>query len=154
MTEPIAFLALKSCEELVDDPSEWYYRQVHPTFVSDGIIDPDAFRCNDGELSGARSSKQTAQGAYEEYPANRTAGTWGLTIAQVVKAKARVVDDSKCPLPHGLQAWPKGHAFLDQRIGDKTFRKQMRSNLARHAMKNKRLYPPPDPAAGESSNQG
>jgi hypothetical protein len=149
MTEPVAFPALRSCEELLDDGSEWYYRQVHPTFVDeDNNVGVGAFRCSDGELSGARSSRQTAQGAYEEYRRDsgedRTAGTWGLTLAQVVYAKGRVVDDSQCPIPPGLSAWPTGHVYLDQRVSDTAVYKQMRDNLARQATKNKRLYPPAD----------
>jgi hypothetical protein len=119
MTESVKFPALEPCEEELDNPSEWYYRQVHPTFVSQGIVnpdafivDPEAFRSNGGKVSGTRSSKQTPQGAYDEYrrdfPNNLTAGTWGVTLAQVVNVKSRLVDDTKCPPPPGITVWPTG----------------------------------------------
>ena len=98
MTEAATFPALEVCEEALGDLSEWYYRQIHPTRVNEGIVDAEAFTPNssdDRKLSGARSSKQTPRGAYEEYrrdfPNNPTAGTWGVTLAQVVNAKGRLV---------------------------------------------------------------
>lgn len=140
MTEPVTFPALESCEELLTAPSEWYYRQIHPTFLSEGMIDPDAFRSDDRKVSGTRSSKQTPQGAYDEcrrdYPNRKTAGTWGVTLAQVRTAKGRLVDDSGCPPPEHLGHWPTGHTYLDQRLADKGVRSQMRSNIARKAAAN------------------
>ncbi len=151
MTEAATFPALEPCEEALDDLSEWYYRQIHPTRVNQGIVDAEAFtpsQRDERKLSGARSSKQTPQGAYEEYCRDfgndRTAGTWGVSLAQVVKAKGRLVDDSKCPPPPGLQRWPTGHTYLDQRITDKAIRSAMRLKLARDATKNRRLHPAPD----------
>lgn len=148
MTEATTFPALESCEEALDDLSEWYYRQVHPTFVSEGMVNPEAFRSDDRKVSGTRSTRQTAQGACEEYrrdyPNNRTAGTWGVTLAQVVNAKGRLVDDSQCPPPARLGHWPTGHTYLDQRINDRGIRSKMRLNLAGDATRNGCLYPAPD----------
>ncbi|HTX55298.1 MAG TPA: hypothetical protein VMD08_17980 [Candidatus Baltobacteraceae bacterium] len=143
MTEAVAFPALEPCEEALDDLSEWYYRQIHPTRVSDGTVDAEAFtpsQRDERKLSGVRSSKQTARGAYEEYrrdfPNNPTAGTWGVTLEQVAKAKGRLVDDSQCPPPPGLASWPTGHTYLDQRINDRGIRSKMRLTLARDATNN------------------
>jgi hypothetical protein len=146
MTEADTFPAIEPCEEALGEPSELYFRQIHPTLVKEGIVDAAAFTPStrdDRKLSGARSSKQTPEGAFEEYR-NLTAGTWGVTLAQVIKAKGRLVDDSKCPPPPDLEAWPTGHTYLDQRIDDKNIRKKMRLLLARDATLRRRLYPPPD----------
>jgi hypothetical protein len=158
MTEPLTFPALESCEELLTEPSEWYYRQIHPTFLCEGIINPDAFQSGDRKASGTRSSKQTAQDAYEEsrrdYPNRKTAGTWGVTLAQVLTAKGRLVDDSACPPPEGYTHWPTGHTYLDQRIADKGVRSQMRGNLARKAAANGCQYAAPDEPSAPGTATG
>jgi hypothetical protein len=153
MTEPNmpAFPDLLECEELVQDSDEWFYRQVKPTQVNEGIVDVAAFQTSDRDrrmLSGVRSSRQSAQGAYEEarrdYPDKPTDGSWGVTVAQVEKARSRVVDDSNCPVPQGLTRWPTGHAYIDQRLEDKLARKRLRDLLAGYATRNRRQYPPPE----------
>lgn len=153
MTEAVSFPPLEQCEEALDNAAEWYYRQIHPAYVDEGIVDVQAFAPSsqdDGKISGVRSSKQTAKGAYEDYP-NASAGTWGVTLAQVLNAKGRLVDDSKCPVPSHLPSWPKGHSYLDQRINDRSIRKRLRDVLARDATKNGCQYPAP--AAQTSSTQ-
>lgn len=144
------FPPLEPCEKLVEDPSEWFFRQVHPGRVSEGVVDAEAFTPStndDRKLSGVRSLKQSAEGAYNEwrrdYPEHRTAGTWGVTLAQVLKANGRLVDDSDCPPPPGQDRWPTGHIYLDQRV-DKPTRKKMRLTLVRDATNNRRRYPAPE----------
>jgi hypothetical protein len=149
MTEDWKLPELRPCEELVTDPNELYLRQVRPKHwdgkeVSFQAFDPSSN--DDGMVSGARSTKQTAQGAYEERLALRqgsTAGTWGVSAAEVSREKSRIVDDSLCPPPPG-GPWPKGHSYLDQRMPDKPHRRKLRINLARAATNRKRLYPPPE----------
>ncbi|WP_156748674.1 hypothetical protein [Mycobacterium sp. E3198] len=160
MTEPVSFPALESCEELLTDPAEWYYRQIHPQSVNEGIVDIRAFTpssSDDRKVSGARGSKQDARGAYEEhrrdYPHRETAGTWGVTLAQVLKAKGRLVDDSECPVPAPLTRWPTGHCYLDQRIDDRTTRNKLRLTLAADATRNVCQYPAPDDEQEPSGSQ-
>lgn len=149
MTEEWQLPELAQCEELVTDPAELYLRQVRHKHwdgreVSFQAFDPSS---NDnGMISGARSAKQTAQGAYEDREALRpgsTAGTWGVLVAEVAAEKSRIVDDTACPPPLN-GPWPKGHSYLDQRMPDKPHRRKLRINLARAATNRKRLYPPPE----------
>ena len=151
MTQPVTFPALESCEELLTEQSEWYYRQIHPQSVNQGIVDVSAFTpssSDDRKVSGVRSAKQDAKGAYEEYrrdfPNRKTAGTWGVTLAQVLKAKGRLVDDSECPVPAPLERWPTGHCYLDQRIDDRAVRNKLRLTLAADATRNGCQHPAPD----------
>lgn len=135
---------LEPCERLVDDPDELYLRQVHPSYWDGYEIDLKAFETssNDGHrLSGARSSVQTPEGAYRERLAmnRRSAGTWAVSVAQVVDQQSRVVDDAACPPPS--EGWPVGHCYLDQRLPDKPQRRKLRMTLARYATLRGRLYP-------------
>lgn len=140
------FPPLQPCEVLADNPTEWFFRQVHPTFESEGMIDVEAFTDSaHRQLSGARSSKQTARGAYEEWvarPGRLSAGTWGVTVAQVQRAGGRIIDDSACPLPEGVERWPTGHAYLDQRLNGKQARAKLRDAIAGAAARNRRKHPP------------
>lgn len=152
MTEPWQLPELRPCEELVTNPEELYLRQVRPAHwdgnqISVQALDPSSG--DDGMVSGARSSKQTARGAYEERLGLRpgsTVGTWAVSVAEVTQEKSRIVDDADCPSPAG-QTWPKGHSYLDQRLPERPQRRQLRLNLVRAANNRRRLYPPPDDAS-------
>jgi hypothetical protein len=130
------------------DPQELYLRQGNPRFTDRDAISWQAFRAtekDDGKLSGARDSKQTPVGAFEErnqHKPGSTAGTWGVSLEEVEQLKSRLVDDSSCPPPPEYSSWPLGHAYLDQRAFDKDGRKQLRLNLAGAATRRGRLYPP------------
>jgi hypothetical protein len=150
MTEPLTFPALEPCEEALTEQSEWYYRQIHPQWVNQGIVSVSAFTpssSDDRKVSGVRSAKQDAKGAYEEcrrdFPNRKTAGTWGVTLAQVHKANGRLVDDSECPVPAPLERWPTGHCYLDQRIDDKAVRNKLRLTIAAAATRNGCQYAAP-----------
>ena len=138
---------LRDCEELLTAADELYLRQVRPVLADDHDISPDAFRLSstdDGKLSGARDSKQSAKGAYEERNETRpgsSAGTWGVSVREVENFRSRLVDDAGCPPPPDLESWPLGHTYLDQRGFDKHGREQLRLNLAGAATRRKRLYP-------------
>lgn len=139
---------LESCEELLSEAGELYMRQVHPRYWDGREVSPQAFdpsTGDDGKVSGARSGKQSAKGAYDERQAAKpgsTAGTWAVTVTEVAHEKSRVVDDSKCPAPP--EGRPTGHCYLDQRMPDRPHRRKLRINLARAANRRGRLHPPVD----------
>lgn len=148
MTDGWTLPALDTCEELVDG-DELYLRQVHPDFWDGFEVSVFAFTTSsndDGKLSGARSGKQTAEGAYRErlQMGGLTAGTWAVTVTEVTRESSRVVDDTRCPPPPGEEGWPQGHCYLDQRMPDKPHRRKLRANLARAATLRKRLFPSPE----------
>jgi hypothetical protein len=150
---------LVACEEPLTDAEELYFRQVTAKHCDGNMVYNSAFlvpskrkdqeeslaeRADRYKLSGARSSKQTAQGAFEERQLIRpSAGTWGVSVGDVRNAGSRLVDDAACPPPEGM-VWPTGHTYLDQRFEDADFLEQLRMNLARAATRRKRLYPPPE----------
>jgi hypothetical protein len=64
------------------------------------------------KVSGARSSKQSPQGAFDERQKVRpSAGTWGVSVSEVDRAGSRLVDESACPAPEGIVR-PTGRAVL------------------------------------------
>ncbi|QDM55849.1 hypothetical protein SEA_MAGICMAN_32 [Gordonia phage MagicMan] len=144
------FPPLRDCEVELTDPDEHWYRQGHPNFlVTDGTEIGDlAFRCTENDkgcLSGARSTKQTPEGAYHERNTakpNSSGGTWAITVREIEALGARCVDDSACPPPEGMSEWPKGHAYLDMRAMSKDRQKDLRESLALIANRRERLYPP------------
>ncbi len=137
---------LEPCEELIEDEDEIYFRQVNPKYFDGVEVSAQAFDTSSkdaGKLSGARSSEQTAEGAYNDRIAmgGPTLGTWGVDARDVWAELSRLVDDSSCP-PPDERGWPQGHCYLDQRMPDRPHRRQMRINLARVATQKGRLHPP------------
>lgn len=136
-------ITIAGCEELLDDPTELYLRQVNPKHLaSPGVVGQDAFRpvtADKGKLSGARSTKQTAQGAHIErnsMKAGTTAGTWAVSVQDVAEVEAdyqaglRLIDDFSC-LGEGERTI--GHTYLDMRECEqmpKNERKVIRDRLA------------------------
>ena len=156
MTER-TFPDLLSCEELLTDSSELYFRQVTEAHCDGDMVYATAFqvpgkkrnetpeeRSERYKLSGARSLKQTAQGAYEERQLVRpSAGTWAVSVQEVRDAGTRLVDDGACPVAEG-EKLPTGHTYLDQRVEDSDFLEQVRMTLAGAASRRRRVYPPSD----------
>lgn len=142
MTASDTWPELQDCESQVDDPDELYLRQISSRNVSDGEVNGLAFRCTDadnGKLSGVRSSKQSAEGAYLSFP-GLSVGTWGVSIDEVAEIDLRVVDDETCPDAQR----PKGHAYLDMRRLEGKAAREMRdfrrTQLAYLAMQRGCLY--------------
>lgn len=104
--------------ELDEDDSELWYRQAYPDVVNDrDQVSIGAFRLRSEDqerLSGARSAKQSAQGAYLEHVARglASAGTWAVSAGEVRATGVRCVDDSEVP---GDCPKPTGHAYVDFR---------------------------------------
>lgn len=136
---------LEEGEELVDDPKEIWYRHAFPDAVEDrDELGAVAFRLhptNDhGKLSGVRSSKQTAQGAFDErlIMKPRTKGTWGVSIAELTSVFLRCIDDSAVP---SSTPRPVGHAYVDMRTVASDRMKDLRQELADFANDRGRLAP-------------
>ena len=144
------FPSLRDCEVELTDPDELWYRQGNPNLlVTDGTeIGELAFRCtadDNGCLSGARSTKQSAEGAYHERNDSKpgsSGGTWAISVGEIQTVGARCIDDSECPPPATVPTWPKGHAYLDMRPMSKTERRDLRESLALIANARERRFPP------------
>jgi hypothetical protein len=64
------------------------------------------------KVSGAHSSKQSPQDAFDERQRARpSAGTWGVSVSDVDRAGSRLIDDSACPTPEGISG-PRGATFF------------------------------------------
>lgn len=102
-----------SDERPLTDEGELLFRQVHSSFVDEGVPSSQAFKPTKkdaGKLSVSRSSKSTAKGAYEHHTAVLqldSAGTWAVTVAEAMAADLKSFDDP-------LDASPT-HAFIDFR---------------------------------------
>lgn len=93
-----------STEQPLTDPSEALYRQVHPSWIVDGMPSSQAFRPTKkdaGMLSITLGGKTTAEGAFVHHTQGLgriSAGTWAVTVAETAKADlpsyAQPLDDS------------------------------------------------------------
>lgn len=150
--------SLRVDEEVLDDPAEVYLRQCAAHAMEDGQPSVRMFRestADGGKISGARSSKTSAEEAYLHHEGAQTTGraatvgTYGLTIDQIRAAgdqtglPVRAVDDSRRRGEEG----PPGHTYLDQRhLGDRPSnpdKRALRAALYLRAMHNGRLWPTP-----------
>lgn len=121
------------------DPDEVLYRQVHPTWVQDGVPTSQAFTPtpkDEGELSIARGSLNTAEAAYKHYTTVQkfeSAGTWAVTVGEANGAGLESFDDARPDL--------LAHGFIDFRGLSKNAAKKKGVLLAARARVRGRLYP-------------
>jgi hypothetical protein len=121
------------------DPDEVLFRQVHPSWVHDGVPTSQAFTPtpkDEGELSIARGSLTSAEAAHKHHTTVQkfeSVGTWAVTVAEANDAELESFDDDQPDL--------LAHGFVDFRdLG----RKEAKRNgilLAAHARERGRLYP-------------
>lgn len=143
MTETTGFAALEPHEVELDSGDEFYWRQCHPNYLDGGVPSVQVFSestGDNGKISGARSSKASAQRAYEERLARggQTVGSWGVTVSEIITAGTRAVDDSA-----GDHALPTGHTYVDYRhLDDKPSVRAVRSRLHEAAISRPRGWPP------------
>lgn len=86
------------------DAEELLYRQVHPSWVQEGVPSSQAFKPTKkdaGMLSVALGSKTSAEGAFSHHVQVlklKSAGTWAVTVGEVTEAGldsyAQPLDDS------------------------------------------------------------
>lgn len=124
---------------LLTGQDEVLYRQVHPSWLDDGVPTSQAFTPtpkDKGELSIARGSLTTPEGAYKHYTTVlelASAGTWAVTVGEATDAQLESLSD---PL-HNDPA----HGFVDFRGLSKNEAKRRGMRLAASARARGRLYP-------------
>jgi hypothetical protein len=111
MTHP--FVPLRDDEQQLEDQQEILWRQIHPGFLHDGEVSSQAFRPTPKD-DGKVSMRRQAFGAGRAYVDHqrlgfRTAGTWGVSVGEVMHTQARAVDDASAP------GRPEAHAYIDYR---------------------------------------
>jgi hypothetical protein len=126
--------------KLLADHAEILYRQVHPTWVEDGVPSYLAFTPttkDKGQLSVDQGSLITAEDAYRHYTTVRklkSAGAWAVTVGEADGAELKSFDDHEDD--------PPAHGFIDFRGLSKREAKKRAAILAARAHKRGRLYPP------------
>lgn len=95
------------------DSEELLYRQVHPSWVQDGVPSSQAFRPTKkdaGMLSIALGSKTTPEGVFNHHTQVlklQSAGTWAVTVAEVAGAGLSSYEQPRDDSPD--------HGFIDFR---------------------------------------
>lgn len=123
----------------LEDTGELLYRQVHPTWVDDGVPSCQAFaptRKDEGKLSIARGSLTTAEGAYRHYTSVlklRSAGTWSVTVGEALTATLGSFAE---PLPDDA-----AHGYVDFRGLGRRDAERKAKLLLPHAIDRGRLHP-------------
>lgn len=122
---------LRDCEYELDDADELLWRQVHPRFVRDGVVAAEGFvgpKPGTSEISVVRSSVRSSDLArtyHTETLGLDSAGTWAVSVSEVLDGQGRSIDDANCP-----DVDTPGHAYVDLRLLSKNERKQARVVLA------------------------
>jgi hypothetical protein len=116
------------------------FRQVHPSWVQDGVPSSQAFRPtkkDEGMLSVARGSMITAEGAFEHHTkvlGHQSAGSWGVTVDEVGNVELACYADPTDDTPH--------HGLIDFReLARKPIETKSKILLAK-ARDRGRLHPP------------
>ncbi len=125
--------------QLLTDPAEVLFRQVHPKWVDGGVPSSQAFaptRKDEGELSIARAALTTAESAFKHYTMVQqmeSAGTWGITVGEASDAGLSSFDDHREDVP--------AHGFVDFRELGRRQAERKAKLLAACARTRGRLYP-------------
>lgn len=95
------------------DVEEVLRRQVHPSFFDRGEPSSQAFRPTKKD-AGCLSTRREAMPPKDAFEAHidagfASAGTWGISVGEVLAVELRVVDDSELP------SVPPCHAYIDFR---------------------------------------
>lgn len=121
------------------DPDEVLFRQVHPSWVDDGVPTSQAFTPtpkDEGELSIALGSLTTAEAAFKHHTTVlkfASAGTWAVTVGEADDAGLESFDDDQPDL--------LAHGFVDFRGLGRKEAKRRGMLLAASARARGRLYP-------------
>ncbi len=129
---------------MLEGPAELLWRQVLPDWIDDGIPSSQNFkptRKDEGRLSTRRSAMMSAQEAYDDHTKQwRSAGTWGVSVAEAKGAGLRAIDDSAMPDS------PFAHSYVDFRNLSRGKTDKAAIALKDFAVARGRAYP----AAGDS----
>ncbi|MGH2853373.1 MAG: hypothetical protein ACRDLF_04175 [Solirubrobacteraceae bacterium] len=142
MTDDLADASeTERAEQPLTNPDEALYRQVHPSWIADGVPSSQAFKPtkkDEGMLSIALGSKTTPEGAFAHHTQvlqRESVGTWGVSVAQATDAGLRSYEQPLDDSP--------AHGFIDFRglaRGQTEAKAKLLLGKARHRG---RLYPPP-----------
>jgi hypothetical protein len=127
--------------QLLTDRDEALYRQVHPSWIADGVPSSQAFKPSKkdaGMLSIALGSKTTPEGAFVHHTQvlkRESVGTWAVTVAETTEADLR-----SCEQP--LDDSP-AHGFIDFRGLGRGQTEARAKLLLGKARDRGRLHPPP-----------
>lgn len=125
---------LRDCESLLHEGPELQWRQVHPTFLKNGVVSQEAFvgtphdRDQVSTVRSVRRSAEEAHAHYTEVLGLASAGTWATSVDEVQSTTCRVVDDEACD-----EVEVPGHSYIDLRGLTKAAKKAARLELARVA---------------------
>lgn len=140
------------------DDDELLYRQVHPKDFLDGRVASSAFnpsKEHDYEVSVARETKTTPEGAYlhhTERLKRASIGTWAVSVGQ---ARAEQFWSYPDPIPPPQDAVPDpAHAIIDfSTVSSSGQRRAKALRLARQATDRGRLHPPATPSEAPRDTQ-
>ena len=142
--------ALRPLEVDITVASERLWRQVHPNNVKSNIVNSEAFLEVDAaafvgtpearyEVSTSMASVVSAQEAHEHFIQTlESAGSYMVTVADVVAAHSRAIDDSATYTSEGDVV---GHAIIDLRGMPRTLQRRARSHLAHVATQHGSQFP-------------
>jgi hypothetical protein len=125
--------------ERLADPGELLFRQVHPTWVDDGVPTSQMFAPtpkDEGMLSIARGSLTTAEAAFKHYTTVQkfaSAGTWAITVGEADNAGLECFNDDDPEL--------LAHGFIDFRGLGRKEAKRRAMLLTARARARGRLFP-------------
>lgn len=131
---------MSSTERPLADPDEALYRQVHPSWVADGVPSSQAFKPtkkDESMLSIALGSKTTAEGAFihhTEVLECKSEGTWGVTGSEVMEVGLNSYAQPLAESP--------AHGFIDFRGLGRAQIEVKAKLLLDKARRRGRLYPP------------
>jgi hypothetical protein len=141
------FLPMADGEVLITDKDEYYFRQCHPQFLTDGVPSTQMFgdfAQDGGKLSGNRSTAALPKQAFDfhtETLGNKSAGTWAVSVGEVTKVSSRVVDDTNAPTVRPPDPVPPGHSYVDMRHLTSKERRRLRGELRIAAVSRGRVHP-------------
>lgn len=129
----------------LSDLHELLYRQVHPSFIEDGVPSSAAFKPtpkDEGKLSLDRSSMTDEKASYELHTEGKklaSAGVYGLLVGECLESDLSCYSD---PLP-ATEVLPANHAhaFCDFTQVGPSRHKILAKRLKNHAVLRGRLFP-------------
>ena len=133
-------LAADADERLINE-DECLYRQVHPSWVVDGVPSSQAFKPtkkDQGMLSISLARKTTAEGAYLHHTrklGQASAGTWAVTVGETARAALNSYSQPLADSP--------AHGFIDFRELSRMQAETKAKLLLGSARARGRLHPPP-----------
>ena len=134
-----------AAHDVLADPDELLFRQVHPNFVTDGRVSSQAFQAtkkDEGMLSVSRGASITARAAYELHVQGKqlkSAGSWAVTVGECSAAGLATRSDPLSSPPEPVA--DPAHAVVEMTGLTRGQVERAASVLADAARGRGRLYP-------------